>query len=115
MSNLKNCPFCGSRNVAIHLSADARWHWVECGGCGARGPEVRVLMDVAGEWNRRADFEPMVIAPPDKLTERMKACAINPDSVPKIGFERSGLKAGGVDAGPTPFAGRNKGVSRDES
>lgn len=108
MSEMKGCPFCGSKKSAVHLSVDARWHWVECGNCGARGPEVRVMMDVVGEWNRRADYEPLVQAPPDKLAERMKASALNLHDA--VGG--SAPKADVADAGPTPFAGRNKGVNR---
>lgn len=61
----KPCPFCGY-DIGRLLGACTvegstfRWVAVECPGCGARGPEVRVQTSGAGnpkEWRRVADLE----------------------------------------------------------
>ena len=69
MITLKRCPFCGAtpEQPACYVKNETgRWGMVECTGCNARGPEVRVLYlpdpnvwaaEAAEEWNTRAQEE----------------------------------------------------------
>ena len=60
-SDLKPCPFCGSRQVAQGGSRDRLSVW--CGNCGTRGPDVpfpEILIEPASRiqqayalWNHR--------------------------------------------------------------
>lgn len=53
MSELKPCPFCGSKDVGFNENAYAIW--VECCNCWCRTDE-EFSVDTAREvWNRRAD------------------------------------------------------------
>lgn len=59
-TELKPCPFCGSK---AHFEIDDdRWEWIECGSCGMQGNRSASLMEdckpkLAEAWNRRAALE----------------------------------------------------------
>jgi Lar family restriction alleviation protein len=47
------CPFCKSANVCPDkIDVDGQW-FVECGACGARGPERKTVAQAIGSWNDR--------------------------------------------------------------
>jgi Lar family restriction alleviation protein len=63
------CPFCGSHDVAVIEGETFRWRLVECHGCGAQGPDIRIQTMGSGtlekweatarkaamaEWNKRS-------------------------------------------------------------
>lgn len=61
------CPFCGKCFVdplkpSYGTDGSGKWGFIECGQCGARGPEVRTGYEpfpdwrdeAVKEWNRRA-------------------------------------------------------------
>lgn len=61
---LRPCPFCGSDQAAFTLGeAAGKWAAVECGACGAKGPDVRANyrneprepwhLAAAKAWNER--------------------------------------------------------------
>lgn len=72
MSELKPCPFCGSREIFVVEGSTFRWRTGECNRCGARCGEVRIrtvdplptrdeIRDlVVEEWNKRYDPNPTV-------------------------------------------------------
>ncbi|WP_407080602.1 Lar family restriction alleviation protein [Enterobacter roggenkampii] len=56
MSELKRCPFCGSKDLRIgHVGRD--WNSVTCRYCGGEGPEELGREDAISSWNRRAGDE----------------------------------------------------------
>lgn len=56
MSELKPCPFCGSKDLRIsHVGRD--WNSVICRDCGGEGPEELGREDAISSWNRRAGDE----------------------------------------------------------
>ena len=67
MSELKPCPFCGSKGIAPHLSRerdtpDMAWQYqVVCdfnlGGCGCSGSFSDNPKKAIEAWNRRANDE----------------------------------------------------------
>ena len=87
ISELKACPFCGSRNVAQGASADRISVWCFC---GARGPDVPFpencdpvppIQKCHEAWNRRASLptEPGQVGEPlddAELTARLKELAV---------------------------------------
>ena len=50
---LRDCPFCGSRNVGKHLGVGLMWT-VGCDDCGSRTKECTYSIDAVTSWNRRA-------------------------------------------------------------
>lgn len=50
------CPFCGASAAQVVEGDTFRWRMVQCGACGARGPEVRIdtLADNQGDAERDA-------------------------------------------------------------
>lgn len=56
MSELKPCPFCGSKHLLVtHLRRDV--NSVVCIDCGGEGPEKLGRDDAISSWNRRAGDE----------------------------------------------------------
>ena len=51
MTELKPCPFCGSKNVADMNG------WVQCLNCNATGPDNFDHLRAIEAWNRRAGEE----------------------------------------------------------
>lgn len=57
--DLNDCPFCGSQAAEIYTEhrrgTEEEWtfHWVECCGCDARGPEQATAPGAAAAWNKR--------------------------------------------------------------
>ena len=59
---LQTCPFCGDKK---QLTDEAMYprvagrpkHWVNCGACGATGPERDDLHDAEHAWNDRAPVQ----------------------------------------------------------
>jgi Lar family restriction alleviation protein len=47
---LKVCPFC--RDRAASVEGDAPRIYVECHGCGARGPDADTELEAIARWNR---------------------------------------------------------------
>lgn len=62
MNDLKSCPFCGYKGVAI-LADDNEYsyyrYFSQCQRCGAGAKRGHTKEDAAKEWNRRADDERM--------------------------------------------------------
>lgn len=61
--SIKACPFCGSKNIDLHLSfdqhdrkpTDQAWHWIiTCTSCNAtmKYPTAAKAMEA---WNRRTE------------------------------------------------------------
>ena len=50
---LKPCPFCGHTEQGLGTDDGYRWYFVECSGCGARGPEERGMKTPVESWNKR--------------------------------------------------------------
>lgn len=46
---MRPCPFCGC--VDITLCCDMDRYWVECDGCGARGPVSKWQSDAGRLWD----------------------------------------------------------------
>lgn len=77
-TELKPCPFCGSK--AYFEIDDAQWQWVECGGCGMQGNRSASLMEdckpkLAEAWNSRAPAAPVLLGwkpVPVELLERIQ-------------------------------------------
>lgn len=65
MSDLKPCPFCGSKGITTHLSrerssSEFSWEYqivCDCnlGGCGGSGRYSQNPQEAIEAWNRRAD------------------------------------------------------------
>ncbi|WP_039858137.1 Lar family restriction alleviation protein [Novosphingobium pentaromativorans] len=53
-SELKPCPFCGSRDVGYFEHVYARHFSVMCKSCGAEGPPRSEHEEAARLWNARA-------------------------------------------------------------
>lgn len=46
------CFFCGTENVFVRTQVHyGTWRFVECPGCGARGPRLKEAVDAARTWN----------------------------------------------------------------
>lgn len=65
----KPCPFCGESSITVVDGATTRWRQVECGTCGARGPDIcsgatpecgdeNADTDAIAAWNERATASP---------------------------------------------------------
>ena len=54
-SELKPCPFCGSKQVEYEKAEDFGGTYVECYNCGVTSPVVANKEKAAAVWNRRAD------------------------------------------------------------
>ena len=53
MEELKPCPFCGSQNFWVDITADG---WViVCNGCLAQSPAGTTQADVERKWNWRQE------------------------------------------------------------
>jgi Lar family restriction alleviation protein len=53
----KPCPFCGSSAEYIKPVTDTpagKWGYMECGNCGARGPDVRTGYRPPDHWEDEA-------------------------------------------------------------
>jgi Lar family restriction alleviation protein len=54
-----SCPFCGNRaeqrGVAMEKENGTTVFAIECGSCGAMGPQRDELEEAARAWNRRPD------------------------------------------------------------
>jgi Lar family restriction alleviation protein len=61
MSELKPCPFCGSKEVGVVETAYGNYanifYFAHCSDCGARTKSFRDGDDAEEAWNRRADKE----------------------------------------------------------
>ena len=60
MSELKPCPFCGSKDVEIRWHAPlfgemAMLNYVICNDCGAMGSHKILESEAIKAWNRRTD------------------------------------------------------------
>ena len=53
-TELKPCPFCGGPAVLVRDEPTEGFCFVECGWCGAHGPNTDEQHAIA-DWNRRAD------------------------------------------------------------
>ncbi len=51
---LKPCLFCGESGDEIHHEHSGALRWIECGECGARGPEASTEIEATELWNTRA-------------------------------------------------------------
>ena len=52
MSELKPCPFCGSKDIS--LDPDSRFgFWAQCGDCSAAGPFQHLKHEAIEAWNER--------------------------------------------------------------
>ena len=51
---LKNCPFCGSKDVTKSLGVGMKWT-VGCNNCGCRTRECTHSIDAEDSWNRRVN------------------------------------------------------------
>ena len=66
---LKPCPFCGGEGIEKWADGGAAINWIQCGGCGAKGPHSgRIGHDGSGlrNWNRRSDM-PVRVKPIDVI------------------------------------------------
>lgn len=46
------CPFCDSALTEIKSQQHyGLWHWIQCNGCGARGPRVDTRAAATMAWN----------------------------------------------------------------
>lgn len=60
VQELKNMPAaepCRYCNAPANWAGEGDWHWIECTGCGARGPRRLDPPDARGDWNA-AHMEP---------------------------------------------------------
>lgn len=54
MTNLKPCPFCGSKNLEVHTFS----FYVKCEECGGEGPWNDYSEDDAiSDWNKRYNLQ----------------------------------------------------------
>lgn len=66
MEKIRECPFCGGKDLGIGRGTEDREGWptyIYCGSCGAQGPWIYtkdegifICTDLAGEktgWNKR--------------------------------------------------------------
>jgi len=53
MSELKSCPFCGSREVNLVELCRSGPSYVRCDGCGMDTPVAETSVDATDAWNRR--------------------------------------------------------------
>ena len=51
MSDLKQCPFCGSVDTLAYSSAGICW--VECWSCDAVGPTAKTEAEAIAAWNQK--------------------------------------------------------------
>lgn len=56
MSELKPCPFCGSKRV--NVAEIAGNFFAVCGNCGAEGKQMATISGAVGMWNNRAGDVP---------------------------------------------------------
>ena len=56
---IKPCPFCGSRNLAVRTAWDYRHEFVTCRNCGTNGPRADDTHGAWAAWNDRKVSEPM--------------------------------------------------------
>lgn len=53
-----SCPFCGGkaseRREGAPKSRSEPYYWIECCGCGARGPRSHVQHEIDRLWNARS-------------------------------------------------------------
>lgn len=54
MKDLKNCPFCGSKDVRKYLTIGMKWI-TGCNNCGARTAEFDYSLDAVSSWDRRPE------------------------------------------------------------
>ncbi len=54
MSDELKCLFCGESGDEIHHEHSGALRWIECGECGARGPEASTEIEATELWNTRA-------------------------------------------------------------
>ena len=56
MSELKPCPFCGSKRV--NVAEIAGNFFAVCGNCGSQGKQMATISGAVGMWNNRAGDVP---------------------------------------------------------
>lgn len=49
---LKQCPFCGSKNLRLTGNS---WHWVQCNNCFAEIGGQESEEEAIEQWNRRVN------------------------------------------------------------
>ena len=52
MAELKPCPFCGGRKLAVNGWCEQ--YWVTCSECETEGPSGETQTEAKEAWNRRA-------------------------------------------------------------
>ena len=58
MSEALSCPFCGKNNPKFESEyGGAKWGRIECGNCGAQGPDVRTEYKSSSHWGPAAIAE----------------------------------------------------------
>jgi Lar family restriction alleviation protein len=57
MDDIKGCPFCGSKQIAILF--DEGCCWLECWRCGVTSPAAESRAEAIAIWNRRSDCKRM--------------------------------------------------------
>ena len=63
MTDIKPCPFCGETSCFVFAALHRKWGNVECGRCGATGPQVHTNYepstvwqdDATSAWNQRKE------------------------------------------------------------
>ncbi len=91
MTDIKPCPFCSSADVRgqdyLHADAPVLVYWLECWGCGSKGPEFHFDHDKVDKskaidlWNgptdltrlQRAMGEAVVLVPTAQYYELLKS------------------------------------------
>ena len=109
MSEFLRCPFCGESSITVADGATFRWRHVECGACGAIGPEIRCQTMGEGtpaEWERQAEADAIAAwnerAIPAELRDLIDCWKANYglDRYDKVTAARRWAEAGGPADGP---------------
>ena len=77
MSEIKECPYCESKNCKVDDWSYGLDYYGECNDCGARGPLVKSKSDAILLWNAAANQLDMLRVELEQLRkERDEACAV---------------------------------------
>ena len=132
VSEMKECPFCGTRGATVQTDATGgyagRWEWGECGNCGARGPEERINTEKPSfyarqGWNKRKEQIPTndggaspisTARTPMTLPHHLMSCPMcgGAQHINGAPCPAAAVRADSHE-GPHAFRGRNSGVDRE--
>ena len=84
MTELKNCPFCGSSNLD-HCKTGS--YWIDCLDCGASQYGAKTKEQAIKNWNKReCHIEPIIITLENASQEELSRLKMELERINHCGF-----------------------------